>query len=238
MFEALLLTAALAADLDPAAMLKTADAPRQAFLHSSLRLRATIEQADKPSQTGEFDIHIGNDDQQLVVFRDKRQKGRKFLIVGDRAWLLVPGARNPVAVTPNQRMMGAMAFTDIARVRLSSDYIGTLRPGMEPCGEPAQPCRVMDITATIKTAPYASGALWIDGDGLLRKAVYALASGKPAKEISYRYRDNLGQLEPSGMTLVDLLMPGSNATTMLEIVSRRSVQHPAAMFDPQEQVKR
>lgn len=238
MFEALLLATALAADLDPAAMLKTADAPRQAFLHSSLRLRATIEQADKPKQTGEFDLHIGNDDQQLVVFRDQRQKGRKFLILADKAWLIVPGAKNPVAVTPNQRMMGAMAFTDIARVRLASDYTGALRPGMEPCGEPAQPCRVMDITATGKTAPYASGVLWIDGDGLLRRAVYALASGKPAKEISYRYRDNLGQLEPSGMTLVDLLMPANSAKTVLEIVSRRPVQHPAAMFDPQEQVKR
>ncbi len=238
MFEALLLTAALAADLDPAAMLKTADAPRQAFLHSSLRLHATIEQTGRPGQTGEFDLHIGNDDQQLVVFRDKRQKGRKFLILADKAWLIVPGAKNPVAVTPNQRMMGAMAFTDIARVRLASDYAGTLRPGMEPCGEPAQPCRVMDVSATTRTAPYASGVLWIDGDGLLRRAVYSLASGKPAKEISYRYRDNLGRLEPAGMTLVDLLMPGSNAKTVLEIVSRRPAQHAAAMFDPQQQVKR
>ena len=80
--------------------------------------------------------------------------------------------------------------------------------------------------------------MWIDGDGLLRKAIYALASGKPAKEITYRYRDNLGQLEPSGMTLVDLLLPGSNAKTMLDIVSRRPTQHPPATFDPQQQVKR
>ena len=238
MFEALLLTVALAADFDPAAMLKTADAPRQAFLHSSLRLRATIEQVDRPPQVGEFDLHLGNDDQQLVVFRDQRQQGRKFLILGDKAWLIVPGAKNPVAVTPNQRMMGAMAYTDIARVRLASDYAGSLRPGMEPCGEPAQPCRVLDITATNKTAPYASGVLWIDGDGLLRKAVYALASGKPAKEISYRYRDHLGQMELNSMSLVDLLMPGISAKTVLEIVSRRPARHPEDMFDPQQQVKR
>ena len=238
MFEALLLAAAVAADLNPAAILKTADAPRQAFLHSSLRLRATTEQTDKPGQTGEFDLHIGNDDQQLVVFRDKRQKGRKFLILADKAWLIVPGAKNPVAVTPNQRMMGAMAYTDIARVRLASDYTGSLRPGMEPCGEPAQPCQVLDVTAVTKAAPYASGVLWIDRDGLLRKARYALASGKPAKEIDYRYRDNLGQTELSGMTLADLLMPEGNASTVLEIVSRRPATHPAGMFDPQQHVKR
>lgn len=238
MFETLLLAAALAADLDPASMLKTADAPRQAFLHSTLRMRATIEQPGKARQTGEFDLYLGSEDQQLVVFRDKRQQGRKFLMIGDKAWLMVPGAKNPVAVTPNQRMMGAMSFTDIARVRLATDYTANLRPGMDPCGEPAQPCRVLEITATNKAAPYASGTLWIDGDGLLRKAVYALASGKPAKEIGYRYRDNLGQLEPAGMTLVDLLMPGTTAKTTLEYLARRPTQHPPSTFDPEQQVKR
>lgn len=237
MFEAVLLAAALGTDPDPAALLRSADAPRQAFLHSSLRLRATIEPPDGPARTGEFDLHIGRDDQQLVVFRDPQRKDRKFLILADRAWLIVPGAKNPVAVTPNQRMLGAIAYTDIARVRLASDYTGSLRAGTEPCGEPAQPCRVMDITATTRTAPYASGVLWIDGDGLLRRAVYALASGKPAKAIDYRYRDHLGQTELSGMTLVDLLMPDGSASTVLEIVSRRPATHPAALFDPQQYIR-
>lgn len=238
MFETLLLAAVLAAEPDAAALLRSADAPRQQFLHSLVRMRATAQQADKPPQTGEFDLYLGNEDEQLVVFRDKKNKGRKFLMRGDQAWLIVPGSKHPIAVTANQRMLGAMAYTDIARVRLASDYQGALQPGMQPCGEPAQPCRVMEITATTKSAPYASGTLWIDGEGLLRKAVYALASGKPAKEITYRYRDNLGQLEPAGMTLVDLLVPDKTARTTLDYLERRPAQHPPSMFDPEQQVKR
>lgn len=238
MFEALLLATALAAETpDVAALLKTADAPRQAFLHSVVRMRATAQQAEEPPQVGEFDLYLGSEDQQLVVFRDKRNKGRKFLMVGDKAWLIVPGSKHPIAVTPAQRMMGATSYADIARVRLAEDYTGALRPGMEPCGEPAQPCRVVDVTATVKTAPYASGTLWIDGEGLVRKALFNLASGKPAKEITYQYRDQDGRTVPAGMTLTDLLLPDKTARTTLDYLDRRPAQLPASTFDPEQQLR-
>jgi len=240
MFEVLLITAALAAGQpEAAALLKQADAPRQFFLHSTVRMRATLEHEDGTSQTGEFDVYLGNEDQQLVVFRDKRSQGRKFLTVGDKSWLIVPGSKNPISVTASQKMMGASSFADIARVRLATDYTGALRPGIEPCGEPARPCRVVDITATVKTAPYASGTLWIDGDGFLRKAIYKLASGKPAKEIRYRYRESdAGRPIPAGLTLIDLLFSNNTGKTTLEYLDHRPARHPASLFDPQQQLKR
>lgn len=239
MFEALLLGVVLAADLpDAATLLKQADAPRQAFLHSTLRVRASIEPENGTPQTGEFDVYLGNEDQQLVVFRDKRNKGRKFLTSGDKTWLIVPGSKNPIAVTANQRLLGASSFADIARVRLSRDYTGVLRPGIEACGEPAQPCRVVDITASVKSAPYASGTLWIDGSGFLRKALYKLASGKPAKEITYRYKDSNSGTVPAGLILTDLLLSGKGGRTTLDYLDHRPTQHAPGTFDPLQQVKR
>jgi len=240
LFSLLWLTAAFAADQpNVAVLLRSADAPRQTFLHSVVRVRATVEQPEQPPQTGEFDLYLGNDDQQLVVFRDKKNKGRKFLMVGDKAWLIVPGSKHPIPVTASQRMMGASSFADMARVRLASDYTGTLQPGMEPCGEPAQPCRVVEIKAAAKSAPYASGMLWIDGAGLLRKAIYRLASGKPAKEIVYRYKeDTAGEMIPAGLTLTDLLLPDQAGRTTLDYLDRRAAELPASMFDPQRQVTR
>jgi len=239
MFEALLLAAALAADLpDAAALLASADAPRRAQLHSVVRLRATVQPDDAPTQTGEFDLYLGDDDEQLVVFRDKKNKGRKFLLRGEKSWLIVPGSKNPIAITANQRMLGASSFADLARVRLVQDYTGNLRPGMEPCGLPAQPCHVVEITATTKTAPYASGTLWIDTAGLMQKAVYRLASGKPAKEISYRYRNDSGRTMPSGLILQDLLLPENSGKTTLDYLDSRTAEHPADWFTPEFQIKR
>jgi len=237
MFEVLLLSAALAAEPDAAALLQSADAPRQSLLHSIVKVRATVQQADKPPQTSNFDLYLGNDDQQLVVFRDKKNKGRKFLMRGDKAWLMVPGSQHPIAVTANQRMLGAMSYTDIARVRLAQDYSGVLQPGMQPCGEPAQPCRVVEITANTKSVPYASGTLWIDGDGLLRKAVYVLASGKPAKQIAYRYVDKDGHMQPARLTVTDLLLSSQNGETTLEYLEHRPAEHPTAVFDPEQQIQ-
>jgi len=237
MFEALLLAVALAVEPDAAALLKSADAPRQKFLHSIVKVRAIVQQADKPAQTGDFDLYLGNEDEQLVVFRDKKNKGRKFLMRGDKTWLIVPGSSNAIAVTAHQRMLGAMSFADIARVRLARDYTGVLQPGMLPCGEPAQPCRVVEVSATSRSAPYATGTLWIDGDGLLRKAVYGLASGKLAKQITYRYADRDGRLVPASMTLVDLLLPDNTARTTLEFLEHRPTEHPASAFDPEQQLK-
>jgi len=239
MFEFLFTGLVLAATgPDPAALLQSADTPRRQFLHSTLRVRVTVPSSDGPAATAELDVLLGNDDQQLVIFRDSKNKGRKFLTAGDKSWLIVPGSRKPIPVTPNQRLLGATTFADIARVRLSQDYSGELRPGMEPCGEPAQPCRIMDVVATTRTAPYASGTLWIDGSGTLRKAIYRLASGKPAKEITYRYRAYGAESIPAGLTLTDLLLPDRPGETTLEYLHHRKSRHPAGTFDPAQQAKR
>jgi hypothetical protein len=238
MFEILLISAVLAAEPEAAALLKSADAPRQGFLHSIVKVRATVQQADKPLQTSDFDLYLGNDDEQLVVFRDKKNKGRKFLIRGDKAWLIVPGSEHPIAVTANQRMLGAMSYTDIARVRLVQDYSGVLKSEMQPCGEPAEPCRVVEITANSRSAPYASGTLWIGSDGLLRKAVYALPSGKQAKDISYRYVDKDGNMELTHVTVIDLLLPDMSSRTTLEYLDHHPAAHPAGTFDPEQQIKK
>lgn len=238
MFETLLLAAAIAADLpDAAALLDAADTPRRALLHSVVRLRATVQPDDAPAQSGEFDLYLGGEDEHLVVFRDKKNKGRKFLLRGDKSWLIVPGSKNPIAITANQRMLGASSFADLARVRLAQDYTGSLRPELEPCGQPAQPCRVVEIAATVKSAPYASGTLWIDAAGLMQKAVYRLASGKAAKEIVYRYRDDNGRTLPAGLSLRDLLLPDNPGKTTLEYLDVRPAEHPAGWFNPESQVK-
>jgi len=77
--------------------------------------------------------------------------------------------------------------------------------------------------------------LWIDGNGLLRKAVYRLASGKPAKDILYRYRDSGNESLPAELSLVDRLAPAPTATTILEYLSHQKVEHPVSIFDPRNE---
>ena len=97
---------------------------------------------------------------------------------------------------------------------------------------------MVDIAATVKAAPYASGTLWIDGSGFVRKALYKLASGKPAKEITYRYKDSNSGIVAASLTLTDLLRSDKTGKTSLEYLDHRPTQHSPATFDPLQQVKR
>jgi hypothetical protein len=196
-------------------------------------VRATISEKDKPNKIAEFELYVGGEDRQLVVFKDEKNRGRKFIINADKTWLIVPNASRPVAITARQRLIGGASFADVARLRLSKDYASELRDQTEPCGEPPRPCQVLDIRATTKTAPYSTGILWIDEQGLVRQAVYALASGKAAREARFEYRQGDGQATLSKAVIVDLLSGEQALTTTLEYLRYRKVSMPDELFDPE-----
>ena len=234
MFSAALLALAVSLPADPAALLQSADAPRAAFLHSIIDVRATISEKDKTDKLAEFELYVGGEDRQLVIFKDEKNRGRKFIINGDKTWLIAPNASRPVAITARQRLIGGASFADVARLRLSKDYSGELRDQAEACGEPPQSCRVMDIRATTKSAPYGSGVLWLDDRGLVRRAEYALASGKSARAVHYEYRDAGGQTTLGKAVIVDLLSGEQALTTTLEYLRYRKAPMPDALFDPEQ----
>lgn len=233
MFDAALLTLAVTLGADAAALLQAADAPRLAFQRSVVEVRATISEKDKSDKVAEFDLYVGGEDRQLVVFKDEKNQGRKFIVNGDKTWLIAPNASRPVAITARQRLIGGASFADVARLRLSKDFSGAVRDQTEPCGQPPRPCRVVDIRADAKRAPYRSGTLWIDDRGLVRHAVYALASGKPAREAHFDYREALGKTILSKAVIVDLLSGEQALTTTLEYLRYRETPMPDELFDPE-----
>jgi hypothetical protein len=233
MFNVLLGALALAVQFEAAALLKAADAPREAFLDSVVEVRAITREKDKPDRLAEFELYVGGEERLLVVFKDEKNRGRKFITNGGKTWLIAPNTSRPVAVTAKQRLVGGASFADVARVRLSKDYTGELRAQPEPCGEPERPCQVLDISAVTKAAPYAAGVLWIDARGLVRKAVYALASGKPAREVTFDYREKAGRTVLGKAVIVDLLSGEQALVTTLEYLSYRKVPMPDELFDPE-----
>src|SRR5690242_1437282 len=158
--------------------LRAVDAARSAFTEAKITARATNWEGDKNLGSADFDIYVKGRDRALIVFRGGKNDGRKALTVGDRMWLLVPGAENPVPITPNQRLMGGASFGDVARMRFAEDFTASLRPGTESVS--GQVCRVVDLTARSPRSPYPRITLWLDagGEHLPRKLLFSLSSGK------------------------------------------------------------
>ena len=124
----------------------------------------------------------------------------------------------------------------MARVRLAHDYNGHLRAEPEACSTTdtaSGMCRVMDISAHTRSAPYASGTLWLDARGLLVRAVYTLASGKPARAVEHQYTWKDPAWLPK-RSVIDNLLAGKRAQIItLDYLEHRSATYTQESFDPE-----
>ena len=206
---------------DVRAWLQAADAVRNAFDEAIISARATQLVNGAPEASVEFDIYTKGRDRALLVFRDAKNRGRKILTSGDRMWILIPGARNPVPITPNQRLVGGASVGDLARLRFADDFTAALRPDSETVG--GRTCRVLDLTAKSPGAPYPKVTLSVDEKQRTPcKALFALPSGKPAKEVLFtRFAEAAGRKIVSEMEIRDLLSPDTRRATRLEYVQYR-----------------
>jgi hypothetical protein len=210
---------------DPAALLRRADAPHDAFSEGVIRLRVTVVEHGKQPVENLLDLYVQGGDRSLCVFREGKQEGRKILTVGDRVWLIVPNTSRPVPVTKSQRLMGAASFGDIARMRFADEYDAGFG------GHQEEAFHVLDLTAKRKGAAYPKAVLWIGrASGLPQKLRLSLASGKEAKEVTFTGYGK--DMRLAGMEIRDLLAAGAENKTSLAFEGYESKTLDPSIFDP------
>lgn len=111
----------------------------------------------------------------------EKEKGRTVLLLGDEMWLLLPKAKNPVKVSPQQRMLGPAAGGDIARFRFAADYAPLSETETTLDGKP---CHRLELQAKRNTLNYRTATLWV-ADGRPLRAEFFLASGKLARRVLF-----------------------------------------------------
>ncbi|MET0619597.1 MAG: outer membrane lipoprotein-sorting protein [Thermoanaerobaculia bacterium] len=213
--------------------LKAVDAARSAFGEAKLRARATQVENGKVLGTADFDIYVKGRDRALIIFRGGRNDGRKALTVGQKMWLIVPGAEHPVPITQNQRLMGGASFADVASLRFAEDFDPSLRPGTETVGE--RVCRVIDLTAKAPGAAYPKATLWLDAEEprLPRRIVFAFSSGKPAREVTFtKFRPVRGRTVVAEMEIRELIGSKTNVLTRLEYLEIQPAKIDDSIFTP------
>ena len=210
------------------------DATRNAFEEAVITAHAAqlVGGVEQPG-AADFDIYTKGRDRGLIVFRGGKNSGRKILTNGEKMWLLVPGASNPLPITPNQRLLGGASMGDVARLRFAEDYTATVRPASETVD--GKSCRVLDLTAKSPKASYPKVILWYDPAAKLpAKVVFLLPSGKEAKEVAFTgFGTSHGRRIVSRMDIRDLLGRDSNTVTRLEYRDYRPAKLPDSIFTPE-----
>jgi len=143
-----------------------------------------------PSFTVELTLKAGATSQQWKVSAREngdarldglspKEKGRAVLMKGDQMWLLLPGAKRPVKVTPQQRLMGPAAGGDVARTRFREDY--EVQSLAEESLE-GRACWKLELAARRPVTSARQVLLWVAREAFLPlKAEFRLASGKLAR---------------------------------------------------------
>ena len=212
--------------------LEAIDSTRNAFEEAVIQARATQVAGGAEQGSADFDIYTKGRDRGLIVFRGGKNRGRKILTSGERMWLLVPGASNPLPITANQRLLGGASMGDVARLRFAEDYEATLRPATEPAG--GRELRVLDLRAKSPKAAYPRVVLWYDEAARLpAKVQFALPSGKPAKEVAFtRFATSHGKKIVSEMEIRDLLSK-DGAFTRLQYLDYKPATLSDQIFTPE-----
>ena len=109
----------------------------------------------------------------------QKERGRSVLLLGDQMWLLLPGSKRPLKITPQQRMLGPAAGGDVARTRFREDY---LVQSLATASLEGRGCWRLDLVARRPSLSARLVVLWVAKEGLLPlKAEFRLASGKLAR---------------------------------------------------------
>lgn len=215
------------------AWLEAVDATRNAFTEAVISARATQLSEGKAAGSADFEIYTKGRDRGLIVFRGGKNDGRRILTLGDRMWLLVPGAARAVPITPNQRLLGGASFGDVARLRFADDFTATARP--ETQRVEGKTCRVLDLTAKSPRSAYPRIVLWYDEtERLPVRVLFFLPSGKEAKQVTFtRFARSAGKTIVSSMEIRDLLGRDSRTVTRLEYLQYRPARLDDAIFTPE-----
>lgn len=112
-----------------------------------------------------------------------REKGRIVLLLGESMWLLLPNTKNPVRVTPQQRLLGPAAGGDLARSAFADEYQVTDQKEDHLDG---RPCTRLALTARKASHSYRTAKLWVmAASHQPLKAEFHLASGKLARTLVF-----------------------------------------------------
>jgi len=209
------------------------DRARNAFTEALITARASEVTDGKVTGSADFQIYRKGADRGLIVFRGGKNDGRKILNVGDKIWLIVPGASRALPITPNQRLLGGASIGDVARVEFASGFQATVRPETEEVG--GKRCRVLDLAAQSERAAYSRVVLWFDEKARLPcRLEFVLPSGKTAKDIAFtKFRQIAGKTVVAEMEVRDLLSGAPGVFTRLEYLDFRPATIDDKLFTPE-----
>ena len=177
-------------------------------------------------------VRVADQVKSLVRYLEPpRSAGRSLLFIERNMWVYVPGTRQVLRISPQQRVLGGVASADIARMVYSLDYaLDSVEELPEEGGERR---RRLTLSRRSKGAAYARITLVTGGDEVRPlQASFFASSGRGHLKTAYfeGYREVLGRPRPTVLRVIDHL--NGDQETVLEYTDFALEDTPDAWFQP------
>jgi len=225
----LVVAPAYAAD-DVTTMLKKADALRLTHDTSRVELTVRLYDHDQLDKEKGYTVYVKPGRRSLVLFRSAGELGQKVLMLDDNYWMLMPGTRRPIRITPMQKLLGEASTGDVTTLTWSEDYAGKLVNADYHGEECPAACKALELTSIRKGTSYQRIELWLDGNDVPLYAKLYLQSGRLAKEARYTLGKLGGQPAITAMTLFDSI--NTHKRTEIEYHSIEATDIPDKFYNP------
>lgn len=164
-----------------------------------------------------------NGNKMLVNFIfPKMEIGKRILMVGREMWIFLPDVGKPLKIPPSQRLIGDIAYGDIARLNYATDYNATL---VRTEVYEGKECFVLFLRAKDDTVTYGAVTYWIATENFhpLRAEFYTMQRKLIKTGLFDNYQFINGHLRPTKITMIDELR---NTQSILEYndVTQKEIQ--------------
>ncbi len=215
---------------DVTAMLKRADDYRLSDAQSRVEIAVKLYTHDQLNKEKHYTVYTKPGRRSLVLFRSAGESGQKVLMLDDAFWMLMPGTRRPIRITPMQKLLGEASTGDVTTLTWSEDYNGKLINAAYKGEYCKVACKQLELTSARKGTSYQRIELWLDNDDVPLYARLFLKSGRLAKEASYSLGSLEGEMRITAMTLFDSI--NTSKRTEIEYLSMQPAEVPDKFFNP------
>lgn len=194
-----------------------------AIVPMSFRARVSVRDrgAEAPRR---LELWRSGPDRTLVRMLDPKERGKFILRLGSDMFLLTPTAKNPVKLSPAQRVYGAFSIDMLLGLRLADSY-----RIKETMTSPDGTIVTFELVATSDQQSFASVRYRVRAaDARPVSALYRLRSGRDATSIDFADWSEDGHYARH-VTVHDLLRKDATTSVTVDECEERRV--PDALFD-------
>ncbi len=194
-----------------------------------LQVTVTYYNGKGDEEVAKFEVLSAKDKQNNLVkyLYPPADRGKFILMQYHDTWVFLPDTKNPVRISPMQRLLGGVTYTDLCKPFLNSDYQAKI---LRTTTWQKKVYYILELIAKNEEIAYRRVELTVEKDTVIpTKANFFTYAGKLMKTVHYKIEsDDTGVKTIQSLVILDQIVKG--VKTIAEYTGYEFRELPEKMF--------